>query len=237
MRMTGRLWLAPVVWLTFLSIGRTTELRAETLDALLDSAATDSVYYGQPARIDSLVRMISAWPPDSLIERLDTPWAAYYDILRRALVQSGSPARRAIIGHLRRSGAGRDILTLLPVFEELGRKGDDRRLFPLLRSENAAWQIGACRCLARFGQPSAAWKTLVPLLESRTLHVRLAAAWCVGEILRSEPGARCPEKVRRVLRARLNDPLPQVRFSASEAFRLAEPEAAGELPVPLVTGP
>ncbi len=226
-------WLALAVILLISPAGQRAHLRAQSLDALLDSAATESVYYGQPAYVDSLVRMISTWPPDSLIGRLSTPWATYYDILRRALLFQGAPARKAIIGRLRKAGNKQEIMTLLPVFEELGQAVDDKHLLSLLRSGDPSLEISACRCLSRFSRPSVVWKPLAPLLESRAVQVRLAAVWTVGEILRREPGARCPEKLRRALRARLDDPVPQVRFSAAETLRLAEPARSDSLPEPL----
>jgi len=199
--------------------------RAVTLDALLDSAAAEPVLYGQPERCDSLVANISAYPTDSLLDRLDTPSATYYEILRRALVRQGYQARAALVRHLREAGAERRALPLLPVFEELGRAGDDKYLWPLFKSADPSLQIAALRCLARFGQPGKSWGRLTRLMTSRVAQVRLAAVWCAGEFLRRDPETRIPRKLVQALQRLLRDPLPQVRFSAWECL-----DAAGERP-------
>ncbi|MCE5271402.1 HEAT repeat domain-containing protein [bacterium] len=209
--------------------------RAVTLDNLLDSAAAEPVLYGRPERCDSLVAHISAYPPDSLIGRLGTPWATYYEILRRALVRQGVTARAALLLRLRSNAAIREALPLLPVLEELGRAGDDKYLWPLLKSGDTSMQIAALRCLARFGQPGKSWARLTRLMTSRVAQVRLAAVWCAGELLRRDPQAHAPRRLVQTLRGLLDDPLPQVRFTADETLRLAWPQAAGSLTGPLTS--
>ena len=60
------------------------------LAALVEEAGRPEVFFGEPGRRDSLIELLAGKAeqrPASLVGMLDTPWALYFEVVRRALPQ------------------------------------------------------------------------------------------------------------------------------------------------------
>ena len=200
------------------------QVRTEvSLADLVEQAGSPRVFYAEPERRDSLIALLAengAARIQDLLCLLDTPWAIHFEVVRRALETIDDPARQIVIRELSQNGDTHHASLLLAVFEKLGQPGDEGNLNRYLNSNQRSLIIPAARCLAEFGRLEQSSRLLAPLLADSSAHVRLAAVWALGKIFMRDSGTRPnPEMIDRI-RYLLDDPYPQVRFTAVETLKI-----------------
>ncbi|MBW7996869.1 MAG: HEAT repeat domain-containing protein [Candidatus Glassbacteria bacterium] len=213
-----------ISFLYFFGLLCCTTARAEILP-LVERAARPEVMFGAPAAFDSLLRRISAGGAGSaseLLELADTPWAWRFEVVRQGLERIGEPARMAVLHRLDEKGRTEsETARLLVLFEKLGQVGDESCLAAYLRGESRAVTVPALRCLAAFGEPEKSLELVQPLLGDEDPHVRLAAVWTVGELIRRQPPAgKKAERLIESVRPLLDDPVLQIRLTAAGCLQV-----------------
>ncbi len=201
---------------------------------LVERASRPEVMFGQPALYDTLLSRIAEGGESSarqLLEYADTPWAWRFEVVRRGLERIGEPARLVILERLE---AGKlpesETIRNLVLLEKLGRAGDESALARYLNSGAPGEAVTALRCIAAFGGLEKSLELATALLKATDANVRLAAVWAVGELWRKNGYARLtsdlPEKLRRLA----DDPILQVRLTATEILEAGEAARTTGLP-------
>lgn len=210
--------------LTCCIAGFAVSLRAEDVRGLVDWAGTAETMFGRPEVYDSLLAEIAAGGKPAareLLDLADTPWGWRFAAVRDALELIGDPAREEIIARLAMPAPEPSAKILLALLEMLGRSGDESVLRGFLCPRDPSAAVLALRCLAAFGDPDESFGMVLPLLSADDSHLRLAAAWTAGKLIRRRPGAEPGARVISALRRLLDDPVAQVGITAADGLAAA----------------
>ena len=199
-------------------------------DSLVAEAARPEVFYGNPAACDSLIGLLAGNDGEhtgELLGMLETPWAAYYAVIRRALEKIGGPAREAVLERLADGKMDHDSALLLTILEKLGDKSAEKILPRFLQSAQPEVVIPAARCLAVFGPSAESRDLLASLLADSIPQIRLAAVWALGRICLRDSAAVDSAVLGGKIQPLLKDRYPLIRFSAGETLGIITGDTAG----------